>query len=280
VRLRVADVDREQHARDYPDAAAPERNWPVSQYDQRVTNRLYVIPGSHPSMAARLMLERKGIPYKRRDLIPVVSKGALKAAGFREVTVPALKLDGDRVQGTGAIARHLDRIEPDPPLVPHDPDELAKVEEAELWADDDLQGIARRLLWNALKRDRAPLRSYSEGAKLGVPVGLAVKTAAPIVAASARFNEADDEHVKADIAAIPSALDKIDGWIAEGVIGGSEPNVADYQIATCVRLLMTMDDLRPAIENRPAGELAMRLVPDYPGHTPPVLPEEWLAPLR
>ena len=41
--------------------------------------RLYVIPGSHPAMSARLMLEHKGIPYKRRDLMPVISKGVLKA---------------------------------------------------------------------------------------------------------------------------------------------------------------------------------------------------------
>ena len=29
---------------------------------------LYVIPGSHPAMVARRMLELKGIPYKRVDL--------------------------------------------------------------------------------------------------------------------------------------------------------------------------------------------------------------------
>jgi hypothetical protein len=43
--------------------------------------------------------------------------------------------------------------------------------------------------------------------------------------------------------------------------------------------MLTMDDLRPAIENRPAGALAKRVVPDYPGHTPPIIPAEWLAPL-
>ena len=38
---------------------------------------LYVIPGSHPSMIARRMLELKGIPYKRTDLMPVISRGAM-----------------------------------------------------------------------------------------------------------------------------------------------------------------------------------------------------------
>ena len=40
--------------------------------------KLYVIPGSHPSRSAMLMLDRKGIPYKRVDLMPVISKGVLR----------------------------------------------------------------------------------------------------------------------------------------------------------------------------------------------------------
>jgi glutathione S-transferase len=123
------------------------------------------------------------------------------------------------------------------------------------------------------------MRSYSEGARLGVPIGLAVATGGPIVALSARFNEADDEHVKADLEQLPAYLDRIDAWIDKGVIGGDPPNVADYQIAPSVRLLMSMDDVRPAIENRPAGEFAKRVVPDFPGHAPAILPPEWLAPL-
>jgi hypothetical protein len=43
---------------------------------------------------------------------------------------------------------------------------------------------------------------------------------------------------------------------------------------------MTLDDLRPAIENRPAGALARRIVPNYPGRMPTVLPKEWLSPLK
>jgi glutathione S-transferase len=245
-----------------------------------MTATLFVIPGSHPSMAARKMLEAKGISYKRRDLIPVVSKGILRVSGFPGVTVPALKIDGQKIQGTGEIARHLDQIRPSPRLVPEDPEMRVKVEAAEQWGDHVLQGAARRIVWNTLKRDKEPLRSFSEGAKLGVPVGLAVATAAPIIALSARFNDAGDEHVRDDLAQLPKMLDKIDAWIAEGVIGGAEPNVADYQIAPSLALLMSMDDIRPAIEGRPAAALPARLTPDFPGHAPPVLPAEWLAPLR
>jgi glutathione S-transferase len=241
--------------------------------------KLYVIPGSHPSWSAKLMLERKGIPYKRVDLMPVISKGVLRAMRFPANTVPALKLDGDRVQGSREIARELDRIKPDPPLFPSDPEQRVKVEEAETWGDS-FQHNPRQLSWWAFKRDRSPLASYSEGARLGIPVGLAVKTGGPLVAAAAKLNEATDENVRADLASLPGDLDRIDAWIGDGVMGGEELNAADFQIAPSVRLAMTFDDLRPAIEKRPAGELATRVIPHFPGRTPPVFPPEWLEGLR
>jgi glutathione S-transferase len=242
--------------------------------------KLYVIPGSHPSMTVRLMLEAKGIGYKRVDLMPVISKGALRALRFPGNTVPALKIDGRRLQGSREIARALDELVPEPPLLPSDPAERAAVEQAERWGDEELQPPVRRILWYAIRSNREPLRSYSEGARLGIPVGLAVKTAAPIVAAASRLNNASDENVRADIAALPGMLQRIDDWIAEGVLGGVRPNAADLQIAPSIRLAMTLDDLRPAIEGRPAGEHALRFVPDFPGKAPPVLPPAWLEPLK
>ena len=242
--------------------------------------RLYVIPASHPAIAARLMLERKGIDYKRTDLLPVISKGALRAVGFPRQTVPALKIDGAKIQGSRQIARELERLRPEPALFPADPEQRAAVEEAERFGDEELQHPIRQILWWTLKHDKAPLRSYSEGAKIGVPIGLAMKTAAPIVALAARFNEASDDNVRGDLAALPGLLDKVDGYIAAGTIGGDQLNAADFQIATSIGLAMTLDDLRPAIERRPAGALAKRVVPDYPGTTPPILPAAWLEPLR
>ena len=245
-----------------------------------MTARLYSIPASHPSIGAELMLRHKGIDYKRTDLVPVISKGVLRAVGFPGITVPALKIEGKKVQGSRQIARELDRLQPDPPLFPADPERRAAVEAAESFGDEDLQMAARRFPWWALKRDHAPLLGYMEGAKLGVPVSLATKTAAPVVALSARFNEADDDHVRRGLAELPAMLQKVDDWIAAGVLDGEQLNAADFQIATSIGLAMTLDDLRPAIENRPAGALAKRVVPNYPGRVPPVFPAAWLEPLR
>jgi glutathione S-transferase len=241
-----------------------------------MTTRLYVLPASHPATTAALMLDFKGIPYKRTDLMPVISKGVLRAAGFPRVTVPALNIDGKRVQGSREISRALDQIQPDPPLFPADPDKRAAVEDAERFGDEELQQPLRQILWWGIKRDKDCLRSYSEGAKLGVPIGLAIKTGGPLVALSARFNEATDDKTRAALAALPDLLDRVDAYIVDGTIGGEQPNAADLQIATSIGLALTLDDLKPVIEPRPCGALARRIVPNYPGHMPPTFPPAWL----
>ncbi|MBS1884749.1 MAG: glutathione S-transferase N-terminal domain-containing protein [Actinobacteria bacterium] len=238
--------------------------------------RLYVIPASHPATTAALMLDFKGIPFKRTDLMPVVSKGVLRAVGFPRVTVPALKIEGAKVQGSREIARALDRIKPDPPLFPADPEKRAAVEDAERFGDEELQHPIRQLLWWGFRHDKENLRSYSAGARLGVPIGLAIKTGGPLVALSARFNEANDATARAALAVLPGLLDRVDAYVADRTIGGEEPNAADFQIATSIGLALTLDDLKPLIEPRPAATLAHRIVPNYPGHTPPILPPAWL----
>jgi glutathione S-transferase len=245
-----------------------------------VDTKLYVIPGSHPAKAVQGMLDRKGIAYKRVDLMPVVSRGVLKALRFPGATIPSLQIDRRKLTGSREISRALDEIKPEPPLFPADPERRAAVEEAERWGEDSLSDATRRIFWNAVKRDKQSLASYVGDAKLGVPVGLAVATAAPIIAAEKRIHGISDERVRNDLAAFPGFLDQIDGWIAEGLLGSDEPNAADFQIAGGVGLAMTLQDLRPAIAARPAGEHSRRFLPDFPGDVPQVLPAEWLEPLR
>ena len=242
--------------------------------------RLYTIPGSHPGVAAQMMLDHKGIPFKRKDLFPVVSKAVLRASGFPRNTVPAVKIDGERVQGSRQIARELDRLRPEPPLFPADPEKRAAVEEAERFGDEELQHPIRQIIWWSFRKDKSPLVSYSEGAKLGVPIPLAVKTAGPIVALSAHFNEATDENVRADLEALGGLLGRVDEMIAAGTLGGEQLNAADFQIAPSLKLTMTMQDLRPLIESRPAGDLVRRVQPRIAGDFPPIIPPAWLEPLR
>lgn len=225
------------------------------------------------------MLEYKGIEYKRTDLPPGIHWFVLKALRFPDVTVPAIKIDGRRVQGSREISRELERIRPEPPLFPADADGRASVVEAERFGDEELQQPIRQILLRSMRKNTAPLVSYLEGSKVGMPHGLVGKTAGPLVALDARKQEATDENVRRAISILPGLLQRVDDWIAEGLLAGEDLNAADFQIAPSLRLAMSLDDLRPAIENRPAGKLALRVVPNYPGRTPPVLPAAWLEPL-
>lgn len=240
--------------------------------------KLYVIPGSHPSKCAELMLAHKGLDFKRVDLVTSVHRPVLKLLGFPSKTVPAMKADDRKVQGTREISRTLDEIKPDPPLIPN-----AAVKEAERWGDEELQSRPRRMAWWALLNLSGKQRTQAaklslQGYRLGLPVGVAARTVLPIAKRSAGYNNSTDENVKADLAAIPAAIDRVDALIAEGVIGGDQLNAADFQIATSVRLLLAYEDVAPLIEGRPAADHARRVVPEYAAHFPPVFPKDWLPP--
>jgi len=239
--------------------------------------RLYVVPGSHPSMTGRLMLDHKGITYRRVDLIPALHKPILRALGFPRNTVPALRIDGKRIQGTLDISRALDELRPRPPLFPADPAKRAAVERSERWGEGVLQPLPRRLSWWALGRERSTIHTFLEGASMVIPNWLAVKSAKPIVWLEIHINGARDAVVRQDLARLPAMLDQVDGWMREGILGGEERNAADFQIATSIRLLLCFDDLRPLITGRPAARLAARLVPSFPGRVPRVIPAAWLA---
>jgi glutathione S-transferase len=60
---------------------------------------------------------------------------------------------------------------------------------------------------------------------------------------------------------LPALLDRIDAWMAAGVLDGDELNAADYMIAPSVALLAYRKDLSPQIESRPAGDLIDRVFP-------------------
>jgi glutathione S-transferase len=246
----------------------------------RVKVTLYTLPGSHPGQTAMLMLKYKGIPFKRRDLVAVLSKTILRVLGYPRNTVPAMNVDGVKTQGSRQIARELERLRPEPPLFPADAEKRAAVEEAERWGDEEFQHPVRQVVLRSIVKQKGAIRSYLEGAKLGIPIPLAAPTAPMIVAMSARLNGASEENVRADLESLGGLLQHVDDLIAAGTINGPELNAADFQIAPTIRLAMTLQDLRPLIEGRPAEEFAKRVQPEIAGDCPPALPAEWLEPLR
>ena len=193
----------------------------------------------------------------------------MQLALFGARTVPALKLDGEKVSGSRAIMRRLEQLAPDPPLFPADPAARARVEEAERWGDEVFQPVARELIWVGFTHRPGAMVGYSEHSRLPLPAP-AIRAIAPAIARmGARLNRTDDGVARRALEALPGQLDKIDGWIADGTIGDPErPNAADLQITSTVRLLMTLADVRPLIDSRTCAEVAMRLFPDADGAMP------------
>lgn len=181
----------------------------------------------------------------------------LPALGFSGTTVPALEIDGRRVQRTREISRALDLIKPEPRLFPVAIADRVGVEDAER-RGEELQNAVRRLFYCAMTRTRADA----------------------IDQLAARAHGATDAAGCRDIAELPARLNQIDAWIKAGVLGGEELNAADFQIAPNIAWLLCFDDIAPFLRRRPAADHAIRVSGENGRHIPQVFADEWLTPLR
>jgi len=242
-----------------------------------VKAKLYVLPGSHPCAAVEVALGLKSIPFERVDLVPMSQMviGPLRYGGS---TVPGIRIDEERIVGSRLIMRRLDTLVPEPALLPETSDPArAQVLEAERWGDEVLQSVPRRIIDVAFLRAPAAMGTYLGDARLPIPRPL-MGPAYPLTARlMALKNHASEESARADLAALPALFDRIDAWIADGVIGGEHPNAADLQIGSTIRLLKTIGDVRPLIDGRPLERLIDWFPPMVGEVRAGVLPGEWLA---
>ncbi len=237
--------------------------------------KLYVILGSHACRTGMLMLDHKGIAYRAVNLPTGLQPLLLSLRGFRRSpvhrrvggrrpsmlamadrlgTVPALRYDGQRVQTNREIARFLDRLRPDPPLFPADRERRAAIEEAERWGDEVLQMTARRLALAASLHGPEGMIDRGNDGRLGPLLwrNERVRLAGTGLLARLVFraNRATEPELLESLSAM---LDRVDGWIAAGVLNGEELNAADFMIAPSLALLCYRRDLKEQIEARPAA---------------------------
>jgi glutathione S-transferase len=230
---------------------------------------------SHPARAAGLMLRHKGIEARRIEITPGYQQLRMRAAGFRHGTVPGLKLDGRRIQGTLRISRALEEAKPDPPLFPDDAAKRAAVEEAERWGDRVYQPVPRRIFrWVAAHDDRV---RQSLSRQMGVPApALVSKLMLPVAHVYMRFEGGGETQARRDLAELPGHLDHVEELLAAGTIGGDQINAADFQIGTTTRVLLNFPQLRPLLEGRPAAEHATRIAPKFGDVLPAEVPDDWI----
>lgn len=242
---------------------------------------LYVVPLSHPCMTVRAGLDLKGIEYGEQTVPSGGHRGhsdeVEKLFGEGNLTVPVLTVGEEAIHGSVAILERLDELVPENPLYPEAI--AAEVSEAERWADDVFQDLARRLPFEVLHFRPGAMGTFAGGEEMdpaGTDFAMAyVRGAWKVLGLSAvRATE--------DLAALPAAIEMIESFARAGLIDGESPTAADLQIASSASLLLTIGDLRPVLEGTTAERLAIRYFPDdYTGEVPAgAFPESWLAPLR
>ena len=243
-----------------------------------MATRIYVFPISNAAAAGAAMVRHKRIPHRVITLLPGFHPLLVRAAGFEHHTVPALEVDGRKVQGSRAIARFLDELVPDPPLFPPNPDERARVQEAERWGERVFQPVPRRLFRHLLLTS-SPARIWFGSEVMGVPGAAAVAPLfMPVIRRLATISHADEGRVREDLDRLPGLLDHVDELLAAGTIAGAEPNAAGFQILASVRVLLEFEDLRGLLEGRACVPAARLLYPDWPGPIPRGLPAAGLLP--
>ena len=241
--------------------------------------KLYGFVLSHPVTTARLALERKGIPFEQVNLQVGLHATQLRALGFPRGTVPAMKLDGKKVQGSREIVRALEEYQPEPRLFPADPSLRIAVEDAERWGEETLQPIPRRLFRYVASTDPTVREGIAERDGLPAPA-LAARITGPLSKRMAAKVGADASQVRADMNALPGLIRRVEQMLKDGVIGSDEPNAADFQIAPTLRVLLNLEDTAPIVSGGEVEAWVRRLVPEYPGELPAKLPADWTAAIR
>jgi glutathione S-transferase len=221
-----------------------------------MTATLYAIPGSHAVRTGELMLEHKGIPFRRVNFPPGPHRVLVRVLGFPGDRVPAVKFErGRRAQGTRELPRVLDELVPEPRLVPDDPRAL----QAEVWADEVLQQWARRMVASAGARNPDALSGRGADGRLGVllarnDVGRRVTAGAVLVVFRAyKRQQRDDRERTGEI------LDRVDAWIDDGVLNGEQLRSPDFAVASSLALVEYIVALKPELQRRPLMALMDRV---------------------
>jgi glutathione S-transferase len=225
-------------------------------------------------MTAEAALELKGLEFEKVALPMPHTEEMERLYGPGNTTVPGLTIDGEeKVHGSVAILERLEELVPDPPLYPEPIADA--VREAERWGDEQLQDLGRRLPWGALHFRPEAVGTFAPPHEPLDPRGtdFAIRFARSMW----KYHRVSAERLAEDLAGLPAKLDHVDELERTGIVGGERPNAADLQIGSTVRVLLTVKDLEPLLDGRPAAQLARRWFPDYAGEVPAgAFPPGWV----
>ena len=111
--------------------------------------RLYTFNISHFAEKARWALDRTGIRYQERVLVPGPHIPTMRRLRQGTTSVPALVDEGRAIQGSNRIIDYIDEryLEPEHRLTPAEPELQEKARELERWLDAEIGETVRRFFY-------------------------------------------------------------------------------------------------------------------------------------
>jgi glutathione S-transferase len=199
---------------------------------------------------ARWALDFKGVPHRRRSLVPGMPRALLFS---QRGTFPVLDLDGERLVDSTRIIEALERRRPEPPLYPADPEQRRRALELEDFFDEEVGHEGRRVFFYDLRDEPGYLSAFVTTGRGPLIRGFvrAFWPVAMIVAGRRyRFYEADVEEARGKLVA---ALDRIEAETrATGYLVGSSFSVADLTAAALLYPLAWPAEVQYPLPEPPA----------------------------
>lgn len=111
--------------------------------------RLYTFNISHFAEKARWALDRTGLRYEERVLLPGPHIPIIRRLGQGATSVPALVDEGRAIQGSSRIIDYIDEhwLDPADRLTPSEPELEKQARELEHWLDDEIGEMGRRFFY-------------------------------------------------------------------------------------------------------------------------------------
>ncbi|NJR65404.1 MAG: glutathione S-transferase family protein [Leptolyngbyaceae cyanobacterium CRU_2_3] len=192
---------------------------------------LYQFELSHYCEKIRLILDYKGIPYRKIEVTPGIGQLDLyRMSGQRQV--PVIRDGAEVIADSTAIALYLDQKYPDRPIIPTDPKQRALCLLMEEWADESIGVNSRKVMLGAFGQDpvlRSTLLPASTPSFLKTLVESIPGEALSILGTGAGFGP---DTVKAARKAMQQNLESLSTLLMDSpYLITDQPTLADFAVA-------------------------------------------------
>jgi glutathione S-transferase len=209
---------------------------------------------SHYNEKVRWVLDHKRWPHAREAVIPGFHIPRVRRLSGQN-QVPVLLIDGRVLADSTQIIAELERMRPDPPVYPADPDERKRALALEDYFDEQVGPDLRALFWWCYLQDRAAcVQMATQGASRASQI--AYRAALPLLAPALRHNmRIEARRIARAEDRIGSFFDRLEAEIgSDGYLVGDRFSIADLTAAAVMSALVRPPQFPyPLPQPAPAG---------------------------